>query len=342
MKLRKLFIILLTLLVVLSFAGCGGGGNSYDDPADDTNYLCFTSTGNSSIKIRTRDGGPASLPTLEYSKDKITWKDFVIGDTTVELADGKKVYLRGDNTSFSDDHGYLNFEMTGSVAASGNVMSLLDKTCKSVKIPNNYCFGLLFYECTVLTAAPELPATTLAEGCYSEMFDECTSLTSAPELPATTLKNYCYSGMFAKCTNLTAAPELPATTLTESCYMGMFYECENLTTAPELPATTLAESCYSEMFYKCENLTAAPELPATTLADYCYSSMFMFCSKLNSIKVNFTTWNTSSTMFWVYGIADTGTFTCPSSLVHDPLIDGDFGDSKVPLTKDYRWNVVTF
>ncbi len=163
MKLRKLFIILLTLLVVLSFAGCGGGGNSYDDPADDTNYLCFTSTGSSSIKIRTRDGGPATLPSLEYSKDKITWKDFVIEDTTVELADGEKVYFRGDNNSFSDG-GYLNFEMTGSIAANGNVMSLLDKTCKSVKIPNDSCFALLFYECTVLTAAPELPATTLAEG----------------------------------------------------------------------------------------------------------------------------------------------------------------------------------
>ena len=35
------------------------------------------------------------------------------------------------------------------------------------------------------------------------MFRECTSLTHAPQLPATTLTNNCYAGMFNGCTNLT-------------------------------------------------------------------------------------------------------------------------------------------
>ena len=34
----------------------------------------------------------------------------------------------------------------------------------------------MFYGCTSLTTAPELPATTLAEACYSGMFCDCTSL----------------------------------------------------------------------------------------------------------------------------------------------------------------------
>jgi hypothetical protein len=34
------------------------------------------------------------------------------------------------------------------------------------------------------------------------MFYSCTSLTTAPELPATTLTNYCYYGMFFNCSNL--------------------------------------------------------------------------------------------------------------------------------------------
>ena len=57
------------------------------------------------------------------------------------------------------------------------------------------------------------------------MFMDCTSLTQAPELPATTLANYCYNAMFSNCTSLTQAPELPATTLANSCYDYMFNNC---------------------------------------------------------------------------------------------------------------------
>ena len=60
----------------------------------------------------------------------------------------------------------------------------------------------MFYGCTGLTQAPELPATTLAEYCYSYMFQKCTSLTQAPELPAATLVKYCYTYMFNGCKNL--------------------------------------------------------------------------------------------------------------------------------------------
>ena len=60
----------------------------------------------------------------------------------------------------------------------------------------------MFYGCTSLTAAPSLPATTLANSCYYYMFRGCTSLTAAPSLPATTLANYCYSSMFYGCTKI--------------------------------------------------------------------------------------------------------------------------------------------
>ena len=63
----------------------------------------------------------------------------------------------------------------------------------------NYCYGYMFYDCTSLTAAPALPATTLAINCYNYMFSGCTSLTAAPALPATTLANYCYGYMFSGC-----------------------------------------------------------------------------------------------------------------------------------------------
>ena len=60
----------------------------------------------------------------------------------------------------------------------------------------------MFYNCTSLTTAPELPATTLTASCYSNMFRGCTSLTTAPELPATTLEGCCYNYMFYGCSSL--------------------------------------------------------------------------------------------------------------------------------------------
>jgi len=96
------------------------------------------------------------------------------------------------------------------------------------------------------------------------MFYGCTSLTTAPELPATTLASNCYAFMFAHCTSLTTAPELPATTLDASCYLQMFHSCTSLTTAPELPATRLLYRCYYFMFYGCTKLNYIKAMFTTT------------------------------------------------------------------------------
>ena len=48
-----------------------------------------------------------------------------------------------------------------------------------------------------------LPSTTLDVSCYHSMFYGCTSLTTAPELPATTLADEgCYAFMFVGCSSL--------------------------------------------------------------------------------------------------------------------------------------------
>ena len=96
------------------------------------------------------------------------------------------------------------------------------------------------------------------------MFRECTSLTQAPALPATTLKGYCYRGMFRDCTGLTQAPALPATTLNICCYQSMFEGCTGLTQAPALPATMLAIDCYHSMFRGCTGL----KLSTTQTGEY--------------------------------------------------------------------------
>jgi len=83
---------------------------------------------------------------------------------------GDKVYFKGDNPNgvTESSSSCYKFSLSGSVAASGNIMSLIDNgegTCTT--IPNDYCFCQLFYNNkTSLTSAPELPATTLTRGCY--------------------------------------------------------------------------------------------------------------------------------------------------------------------------------
>lgn len=171
---------------------------------------------------------------------------------------------------------------TGVVDASGLKLNLANHSYGRAVGYNggSGIYARMFYGCTSLTTAPELPATTLTDHCYYAMFDGCTSLATAPALPATTLISACYHSMFNGCTSLTTAPELPATTLAGSCYYFMFEGCTNLTTAPELPATTLANYCYCNMFYGCTSLTTAPELPATVMAGSCYESMFKNCKSL--------------------------------------------------------------
>jgi len=316
---KRFFILLLALFLVFTMVSCdnfwsssssssnnnGGGtdnGGSGDGSASTPDYLCFTATGDSTIAMALT-GTVTPLPELEYSTDGSTWTAFEIGTTTVDLADGEKAYFRGDNTAFASvADNYVTFVMTGSIAASGNVMSLLDKKCASKTIPADNCFKLLFWSCNSLTSAPELPATTLTTGCYASMFHNCSSLAASPDLPSTTLADDCYTSMFAECTSLTSAPELPATTLAIRCYMNMFYRCENLATAPELPATTLVEECYAAMFNGCSGLT--------------------------SIRVHFTDWNDAeySTNSWVDGVSATGTFYYKSG----SSLDTSTGINRVP------------
>ena len=217
--------------------------------------------------------------TLYYSTDHNTWN---VWDGTAISSANKKLYLKGKgNTKFYTSKG-ARLSLSAKAGCSGNIQTLLDWESPPTSIPATYCYSYMFYECTSLTQAPELPATTLAEYCYYFMFYGCTSLTQAPALPATTLAKSCYNAMFLVCTGLTAAPALPATTLAPYCYAAMFRGCTGLTAAPELPATTLAESCYNAMFLVCSSLTTAPNLPATTLADYCYNSMFYGCTSLTT------------------------------------------------------------
>ena len=147
--------------------------------------------------------------------------------------------LRGTNhNGTAKDQSYYSTikftDETVNVACTGDIRTLLDWKNYNIVKTDNARFCSLFETCSVLTSAPELPATKLADCCYYYMFYKCTNLTSAPVLPATTLAQECYSNMFTECTNLTSAPELPATKLAVHCYYAMFSICPKLSSVTML------------------------------------------------------------------------------------------------------------
>ena len=203
------------------------------------------------------------------------------------------------------------------------------------------CCLNMFNGCTSLVSPPALPATTLGTQCYHSMFDGCTSLVNAPELPATTLNTQCYQGMFNRCSSLTTAPELPATSLASYCYYGMFAYCTSLSAAPSvLPALSVPNQAYRSMFSHCTSLVAGPEIMATSFSNAgngALYSMFNDCPNLSSLTVHFTSWDGSGgsafSAYWLTGVAETGTFTCPEGL--DTT-------TRSASTVPEGWNVVNF
>ncbi len=273
MKKRALAFVLclvlaLTLLPTVALAATDG-------------CIAFTSASTFTLKAnngKTWDG------TLEYSTGGTLWTVWN-GEQIAAAAGGSEytLLLRGTgNTVITGLNGDSNrWKLDGAnIACTGNIENLLDyTTVTSGNHPTmgDCCFMWMFYNCTALTSAPDLPTATLSDGCYIRMFSG-TGITKAPVLPATVLKYKCYSYMFAGCAALTKAPDLPATSLANECYQGMFASCTALAKAPALNATALAVLCYNAMFSGCTSLTKAPDLPATTLADSCYMQMFRGCT----------------------------------------------------------------
>ena len=234
--------------------------------------------------------GSYKISGLEYSINNGDWNDVVPG-AVVEFGGTKgDLRLRGKNnlngTAVNGtNYSKISFDDTDvNVACTGDIRTLLDYENYENVATWSARFCSLFYGCTQLTAAPELPAEKLAAYCYTNMFRGCTSLEKAPDLPAMTLAPNCYQWMFYGCIKLKEAPKLEATSLERGCYNGMFFGCTSLTTAPDLPATKLAISCYTSMFNKCSKLETGPkELPATELKENCYNNMFGSCTSLNTV-----------------------------------------------------------
>lgn len=339
----------------------GGSGETKD-------YLKFINLTDSSLVQLSfsRYQKPINDLKIKASTDGENWTSYTITGTSVSIPIPPNGYLLIDGSENEIwGYDYSNSWKIGcnnDFAVSGKLSSLISKNASYVCFSNlfynsqnlvdasnfildyenvpSYGYYTMFYNCTAMTSAPVILATTVGEEAFHGMFMGCNSLTTAPEINVRfTQKNslatmffncyglttgpsvlsfermgeqVCYQ-MFGNCRSLTTAPELPDTTLSKACYQGMFLGCSGLTTAPELPATTLANDCYYSMFKGCTSLTTAPILPADNInKGNSYREMFNGCTNLNSITCLATIFNTGNTRQWVTNVASQGTFYCAS------------------------------
>lgn len=201
-------------------------------PTPTVDYMYFEAVeANSTVALTST---LTTAPNLEYSTDGETWQEWQhttaegthTFDTLTLTAVGDRVYLRGDNPNGlgtmpegAEMPLFSHFEMTGKIAAGGNIMSLLDKSAEMTEIPA-FGFILLFGDTTeenpntALTDAAAMPAVTTigTNGCYA-MYSSCTSLTSASAMPAVTnIGAEGCSAMYYGCTALVAAADMPVLT----------------------------------------------------------------------------------------------------------------------------------
>ena len=206
----------------------GYGWTYFDGKPVTPRYLTFTANDDGvSLAFffnRSSAGEEQQNPNITFQKSTdggLTWEEHTIGvydpdegDTddldVITLDKGESVLFKGvnsENFTVGDPEGdegvCVGFYLDGSAAASGDITSLVNGVGGDA-IVQFMQFYTMFQNCTGLTTAPVLSATTLANSCYNSMFKGCTGLTTAPVLPATTLANNCYQSMFQGCTHITS------------------------------------------------------------------------------------------------------------------------------------------
>ena len=252
--------------------------------------------------------------TIEYSKDGGDWVSVTTGVTpiTINVVQGTKVQLRGNNSSYCTNNGgtyyHMGFGGTATFNLFGNIMSLINKTNfqNLTTLTGDYAFARLFDSSKVVSAENlALPATTLSRQSYYEMFKDCKNLTDVVSvLPAKTATLKCYQQMYLHCTGLTKIKcDIDLENTTTDCCNAMFSGCSNVTTAAlKLKSSIVQNSAYASMFDGCSALTVSPEILADTVNDYGCSSMFYNCTSLHTIRCKATTFSANSFSNWVYGV----------------------------------------
>ena len=192
-------------------------------------YVTFKANGEQKFKMTTE--GSYTISGLQYSVNNGKWENVVVDKEVTFGGTNGDLRLRGTNINGTASEWYarstIKFtEANVNVACTGDIRTLLDWRNYNIVETNKAKFCSLFKDCSVLTSAPELPATKLVDNCYNRMFEGCTSLTSAPKLSAIELASGCYFRMFYGCENLLSvtmlAPSDQISKATDCCYNWLY------------------------------------------------------------------------------------------------------------------------
>ena len=151
---------------------------------DGTPYVTFSANAAQTFKLKKENYFPSNI---EYSVGTGDWKTLEADKEIPFGGDKGNLQLRATDNLNGTASGDSNFSQiifgnNTKVACTGDIRTLLDyRDFKNVSTSDARFCGL-FSGCTVLTSAPDLPATTLAEDCYKNMFTGCTNLTSVTML----------------------------------------------------------------------------------------------------------------------------------------------------------------
>ena len=158
---------------------------------------------------------PLSVVNLKYSSDKVNWYDVGVGNLSLYLDPGQKLYLQAKEnnctlgTDNSGSSAYVHINCMADCYVYGNIMSLAwkDNFSKETAFPTatsevtQQSFCSLFAENTHLinhgTRNLILPITKLPANCYNKTFYGCTGLTSIVCLATDILAAGCVTEWFS-------------------------------------------------------------------------------------------------------------------------------------------------
>ena len=179
-----------------------------------TPYVTFKAEQPQTFKMTEING--YTISGLEYSVNFGEWKTVVANKEVTFGGTNGTLHLRGTNIKGTASGWYKYSTITFTdpnvkVACTGDIRTLLNWKSYSTVDTQNARFCSLFDGCSVLTSAPELPATKLAGNCYEYMFYGCTKLSTVTMLASSDQisgKTYCCNNWLSKAGTSAASRKL--------------------------------------------------------------------------------------------------------------------------------------
>ena len=167
-------------------------------------YVTFKAEQPQTFKMTVQGG--YKITGLQYSVNNGEWKTVAANEEVTFGGTNGTLRLRGTNIkgTASGWNAFSTITFTDknvNVACTGDIRTLQDWRNYSTVDTQNARFCSLFYGCSVLTSAPELPATKLAGTCFEYMFYGCTKLSTVTMLASSDQisgKTYCCNNWLSK------------------------------------------------------------------------------------------------------------------------------------------------